>query len=80
MRTTLDLPDPLLRRLKSRAALEGTTLKELVHQLVERGLESSGLPARTTSRSPLPTIASRRPLAIRNPSNARLFELLDGDT
>lgn len=79
MRTTLDLPDPLLRRLKSRAALEGTTLKELVHQLVERGLESRDLPARAMSRSPLPTIASRHPLAIRDPSNARLFELLDAD-
>jgi plasmid stability protein len=77
MRTTLDLPDNLLRRLKSRAALEGSSLKDLVRQLVERGLEAQSMPARGHQRSELPTIPSRAPLAIRNPSNARLFELLD---
>ena len=41
MRTTLDLPDPLLRQLKSRAALEGTTLKQLVRETIERGLGAS---------------------------------------
>ena len=30
MRTTVDIPDPVYRELKSRAALEGTTVKELI--------------------------------------------------
>jgi hypothetical protein len=38
MRTSLDLPDPLFRHLKARAALEGRTLRELVVSLLERGL------------------------------------------
>lgn len=79
MRTTLDLPDALLRRLKSRAALEGSTLKDLVRSLIERGLEIGSSTRQSAVRSELPTIPSRGPLAIRNPSNARLFELLDDE-
>jgi hypothetical protein len=30
MRTTIDIPDPLFRELKIRAASEGTTLREMV--------------------------------------------------
>ena len=40
MRTTLDLPDALLRQLKARAALEGTTLKTLLRNVVEQGLKT----------------------------------------
>jgi hypothetical protein len=32
MRTTVDLPDDLLRRAKSEAALQGRTLKDLVEE------------------------------------------------
>ena len=39
MRTTLDLDDPLFRRLKSRAALEGLTLKDPIARYVTMGLE-----------------------------------------
>lgn len=38
MRTSLDLPDPLFRTLKARAALQGSSLKDLVVSYVERGL------------------------------------------
>ena len=79
MRTTLDLPDALLRQLKAQAALDGTTLKSLIAELVERGLAQRGAKPSTASRSKLPTIVPRRPLAIKNPSNARLFEILDGE-
>jgi len=58
MRTTLDLPEALLRQLKAQAALEGTSLKQLVLTLVERGLQSpAASPASLRSRSPLPTLA-----------------------
>ena len=79
MRTTLDLPDALLRQLKAQAALDGTTLKSLIAELVERGLaQRSATPSRAP-RSKLPTLVPRRPLAIKNPTNARLFELLDDE-
>ncbi len=38
MRTTLDLPDETFRRLKAQAALRGFKLKELVAQMIDRGL------------------------------------------
>lgn len=45
MRTTLDLPDPLFRTLKARAALQGRSLKDLVVSYVERGLRESSAPS-----------------------------------
>ncbi len=38
MRTTLDLPDAVFRQLKSRAALEGLSLKDLIARYVANGL------------------------------------------
>ena len=42
MRTTVDIPDMLLKHLKARAALEGRTLRDLVVDLVEKGLNDRG--------------------------------------
>lgn len=78
MRTTVDLPDGLLRALKARAALEGTTLKKLVLSLVERGLQAPTDPTvESTAMSALPTLDLKHPLVISNFSNAHLFDLLD---
>ncbi|MEP6740755.1 MAG: hypothetical protein ABJA61_10275 [Caldimonas sp.] len=79
MRTTLDLPDALLRQLKARAALEGTTLKTLMRSVVERGLRAPAESATASSKTPaaLPSIRLGRPLNLPRPSNAALFELLD---
>ena len=68
----------LLRELKAKAALEGTTLKLLVLALVEQGLRGGGgKAARRSKRSPLPTLSLHQPLAIRSLTNARLFEVMD---
>ena len=78
MRTTVDLPEALLRELKAKAAIEGTTLKHLVLALVEQGLRGSGdKAARPGQRSPLPALGLNHPLAIRSFTNARLFEVMD---
>ena len=78
MRTTLDLPDALLRQLKAKAALEGKTLKELMRLLVERGLRAGAEPPPAeTGTSKLPTVRLGKPLNLPRPSNAALFELLD---
>ena len=79
MRTTLDLPDGLLRRLKAKAALEGTTLKALMRSLVERGLRTptEQVPVSAADLCVLPTIRLGHPLNLPQPSNAALFELLD---
>jgi hypothetical protein len=76
MRTTLDLPDPLLRQLKSRAALEGTTLKQLVRETIERGLDvQPESPAKARGRSALPCVEIGRPLRLRRLSNAAVCAL-----
>ena len=79
MRTTLDLPDSLFRQLKSKAALEGVTLKDLLNRLIERGLRAPSV--RKEGQVPMdavpPSIRLGRPLALHKPSNAKLFELLD---
>lgn len=63
MRTTLDLPDDLMRHLKSRAALEGCSLRDLVLSLVERGMQApAALPPKP--KAELPTIRLGRPLAL----------------
>jgi hypothetical protein len=53
MRTTLDLPDDTFRQLKAQAALNGMKLKELVTQLIERGL-AAGVTAPKPARPPDP--------------------------
>ena len=79
MRTSLEVPDPLFRHLKARAALEGTSLRELVLSLIERGL---ALPEPVAAAQPKPRLPSVRlgsPMAIQASelSNARLSELAD---
>ena len=78
MRTTLDLPDPIFRKLKAEASLRGLKLKEIVRELVESGLST---PVREMSRpgfrrSKLPLV--RKATGKKHPalSNARLEEIL----
>lgn len=40
MKTTLDLPDPLMRRVKIRAASDGRKLKEVIADLLEKGMDN----------------------------------------
>src|SRR5699024_10762471 len=42
MKTTLDLPDELMREVKVQAARSNRRLKDVVAELLERGLRSSG--------------------------------------
>ncbi len=79
MRTTLDLPDSVFRQLKAKAAIEGTTLKALLGTLIARGLQApvDSAAGQTPAHVMPPSIKLGRPLKLRKPSNAKLFELLD---
>lgn len=59
MRTTIDLPDSVLRQAKARAALEGLTLKELITSYVVQGLQqgTGQSEAQPRQRSTPPMIA-----------------------
>jgi hypothetical protein len=76
VRTTLDLPDPLFRDLKIKAAEEGVTLKELLTGFVEKGLYGASEPEKKPVRSPLPKF--REPTGVTNPAltNTQIEALL----
>jgi hypothetical protein len=60
MRTTVDIPDPIYRRLKARAAQQGRSVKELVLHGVEIELNGEN-PRKAQGRVALPLIRSKRP-------------------
>ncbi len=72
MRTTVDIPDPLYRALKKKAAQEGNSVKALVLRGVERELRSS--PPKRGPRRP-PVIESDDPGSL-DLDNAKIYELI----
>jgi hypothetical protein len=73
MRTTVDIPDTLYRELKSKAADEGRSVKELILRGVKRELHPS--PNRRPHFVSSPLIRSKKPgtLAL---DNEKIFELI----
>ncbi len=71
MRTTMDIPDPLYGKLKAKAALDGTSVKDIVVRLVRQEVE----PPKRGTRVRLPLIRARetRKLDI---TNAEINEIL----
>ena len=57
MKTTLDLPDALVKEVKVRAVQEGRKLKDAVAELLRRGLAASAVPE---SPQPEPVIGKDR--------------------
>ena len=80
MRTSLDLPDSLFKHLKARAALEGRTLRDLVIELVERGLNARQVvdPQQRFMSRPLVGTASLA-LSADKFSNADLYDVINQD-
>jgi hypothetical protein len=79
MRTTLDLPDPLFREVKTRAVQQGVKLKDLLASYIKAGLRA---PQTTTPRKnlhQLPIAWERVPGEPLTPhrTNAELFAILD---
>ena len=71
MRTTVDIPDTTYRLLKSRAASEGTSVKEMVLRGVEVVLTEQE-PKR--KKRTLPVIKSKRPGTI-DLTNEQIYDL-----
>lgn len=73
MRTTVDIPDPVYRRLKSRASREGSSAKELILRGVQRLLKDH--PRRPRRKVRLPIIRSKRPGTL-DLNNDKIFEII----
>jgi hypothetical protein len=82
MRTTIDLPDPLFREVKTRAVQQGVKLKDLVANYIEAGLQGrineSAIPPRRP-RSAIPIAIQRVPGTPATPalSNAQIYTILN---
>ena len=74
MRTTIDIPNSVYRRLKSRAAREGSSAKKLILRGVERVLREK--PGKSPGkRVKLPIIRSKRPGTL-DLDNARIYDFI----
>jgi hypothetical protein len=77
MRTTVDLPDELLRRAKATAALRGLKLKDLIASFIERGLASSAPPREVRGhRRALPEFVKQTGQLIPSLTNAQVEDIL----
>ena len=63
MRTTVDLPDPLFRQVKSEAALRGSTLREFIQEALRQAVTSDRRLRRR--RIKLPLVRSKHPGTLR---------------
>ena len=70
---TVDIPAPLYRRLKTRAASEGSSIKELILRGVELVLKENR--GRARRRVKLPLVRSKRPGTM-NLDNAKIYEAI----
>ncbi|MGB0344631.1 MAG: hypothetical protein ACPGGJ_04470 [Coraliomargarita sp.] len=62
MRTTIDLPNDLFKEVKTRAAQQGRTLKDLMTLYIQSGLrEDATPPSYSGHREPPPVVIPRMP-------------------
>ena len=73
MRTTVDIPDALYRKLKSKAATEGGSVKDVILRGVEGELHAN--PKRRGRRVSLPIVRSKRPGSLQL-DNAKIYEII----
>ena len=78
MRTTIDLPEDLLRRARATAALRGVKLKDFVAGLIEAGLAATAAePPRRGHRGPVPVVIPASGRKIQSLTNSEIFEILN---
>jgi len=74
VRTTVDIPDYIYRRLKTRAAEEASSIKKLILRGVEQVLRDKRRKPRH-KRAKLPLIPSNRPSTV-HLDNARIYDII----
>jgi len=73
MRTTVDIPNLVYRRLKTRAASEGSSVRALILQGVEHVVQGK---AQTAKRRAFPpAVPSKRPGSL-HIDNARIYDII----
>jgi len=75
MRTTIDIPDDLLRRAKATAAIRGVKLKDLVATILDAGLRADSTPEAPAPKGqgrPVPVALSTQGQPFQALTNAEL--------
>jgi hypothetical protein len=72
MRTTIDIPDPLYRQLKTKAAGEGRSVKDVVLRAVQLELHA---PRKKAAPRKAPLIKSKNPGTL-HLDNDKIFEIM----
>ena len=72
MRTTIDIPDEIYRRLKVKAAIEGQTVREIALRGIQREIEEPA--AKPVRRLAEPILKSYAPGSIRV-DNEQIYDL-----
>ena len=73
MRTTLDLPDDILRRAKIEAVERGSTLRQLVIDALQREMAGAGRPRKRLMRPPV-RLAADAPLRKLSPDAVKRLD------
>ena len=73
MRTTLDLPDDVLRRAKIEAVERNSTLRQLVIAALQREMATAGRPRRRLERAPV-RLAPDAPLRRLSPEQVKRLD------
>ncbi len=73
MRTTVDIPEPIYRQLKARAATQGRSVKDLILRSVQIELHGDG--PKRHGKVKLPIVRSKKPGSVRL-DNARIYEII----
>ena len=74
MRTTLDLPDDILRRAKIEAVERGSTLRQLVIDALQREMAGSERPRKRLTRPPV-RLAADAPLRKLSPDAVKRLDM-----
>lgn len=80
MRTTIDLPDDLLRQAKATAALQGISFKDLVASFIKLGLSMTNSPNKPETfgrKDPIPVALPLSGKGLTFKTNEELFNFLD---
>lgn len=76
MRTTLDLPDDIMRRAKIAAVERGSTLRQLVIDALQREMAGAGRPRKRLVRTPI-KLAADAPLRRLSPEAVKRLDAED---
>jgi hypothetical protein len=76
MRTTLDLPDDILRRAKIEAVERGATLRQLVIDALQREMASTERPRKRLAKPPV-KLAADAPLRRMSPEAVKRLDAED---